>query len=64
MTIFKPHTMITQAFAVQVTALRSKYHSGVHRSCGVGHVGSGNTSLVGVGALTRPNGGSHRRTAA
>jgi hypothetical protein len=63
MNIVRPHSMITQAFAVQVTALRIRFHSGAHRSHYAGHVGTSNTLLVGAGVLVRPNGGSHRRGA-
>jgi hypothetical protein len=46
MALSNSHTMITQAFAVQVTALRLRFHSGAHRSHYAGHVGTSNTCLV------------------
>jgi hypothetical protein len=59
MAIVRPHTMITQAVAVQVTALLTQFHSGLHRSRTPGHVGTSNTLLVGAGALVRSS-GKHR----
>jgi hypothetical protein len=58
MTLCNPHTMITQAVASQVTALRLRFHSGAHRSRHAGHVGTSNTCLV--ARSTQRGTGKHR----